>query len=87
VREPRTQPVASVRQLEQDERIILGKLKAPNVIDSSKVTFPWYPADVRARAMSGYAGSFTSRRTIFFIHSSATRAVNRWISHCVRARN
>lgn len=58
--DPRSQPVASVRQLEQDENIILGKLKAPDVVDSAKVIFPWYPADVRARAMKGYAGIFTS---------------------------
>ncbi len=59
--DPRTSPVASVRQLEQDESIILGKLKAPDLIDSSKVAvFPWYPADVRAKAMGGYASCFSS---------------------------
>ncbi len=59
--DPRTSPVASVRQLEEDESIIMGKLKAPDMIDSGKVVLPWYPADVRARAMDGYARTFSSR--------------------------
>ena len=60
--DPRELPIASVHQLENDKNIIMDKLLAPNVIDSSKVVFPWYPADVRARAMGGYAGIFTSKK-------------------------
>jgi len=60
--DPRKLPIASVHQLENDENIILDKLLAPNVIDSSKVAFPWYPADVRAKAMGGYAGLFSSKK-------------------------
>ena len=60
--DPRELPIASVHQLEGDKNIIMDKLLAPNVIDSSKVVFPWYPADVRARAMGGYAGIFTSKK-------------------------
>jgi hypothetical protein len=57
---PRSCPIASVRQLEDDERIILDKMLAADRADSSKVIDPWYPADVRAKAMGGYAGIFTS---------------------------
>jgi len=60
--DPRRLPIASVRQLENDENIILSKLLAPDVIDSAKVVFPWYPADVRAKAMGGYAELFSSKK-------------------------
>jgi len=59
--DPHTLPVAGVRELERDSTIILEKLLAPDRVDSTKVVYPWYPADVRARAMDGYAGTFTSR--------------------------
>jgi len=59
--DPRKSPVASVHELELDSTIILGKMLAPNKADSTKVVYPWYPADVHARAMSGYAELFTSR--------------------------
>jgi hypothetical protein len=58
--DPRSCPIASVRQLEENERIILDKMLAADKADSSKVVDPWYPADVRAKAMGGYAGIFTS---------------------------
>ncbi|MEA2063698.1 MAG: hypothetical protein U9P14_08380, partial [Gemmatimonadota bacterium] len=58
--DPRTSPIAGVRELEADRSIITGKLLAPDKVDSSKVVYPWYPADVRAKAMGGYAGLFTS---------------------------
>lgn len=59
--DPYSCPIASVRQLEDDERIILGKMLAADKADISKVIDPWYPADVREKAMEGYAGLFTSR--------------------------
>ncbi len=59
--DPKNQPIASVRQLEQDERIILDKLLSADEADSSQVPDPWYPADVQARAMEGYAGLFSSQ--------------------------
>ncbi|MBW7995652.1 MAG: hypothetical protein FVQ81_03555 [Candidatus Glassbacteria bacterium] len=58
--DPRSSPIAGVRELEADGDIIMGKLLAPNKADSMKVVYPWYPADVRARAMESYAGLFTS---------------------------
>jgi hypothetical protein len=54
--DPHTLPVAGVRELEQDSTIILEKLLAPDRVDSTKVVYPWYPEDVRAREMDGYAG-------------------------------
>jgi len=59
--DPRSLPVAGVRRIERDSTIILEKLLAPDRVDSAKVAHPWYPADVRAKAMGGYAGLFTSR--------------------------
>ena len=59
--DPRTLPVAGVHQLERDRNIILDKMLAPDRADTTKVVYPWYPADVRAKAMDGYAGLFTSR--------------------------
>ncbi len=58
--DPRTAPIAGVRDLEADREIIMGKLLAPDKVDTSKVIYPWYPADVRVKAMGGYAGTFTS---------------------------
>ena len=60
--DPRTSPIASVRDLETDGGLIPGKMLAPDQADTTKVIYPWYPADVRARAMDGYAGLFTSQR-------------------------
>ena len=59
--DPQTCPIASVRQLEDDEQIILEKMISPDQADSSKVPDPWYPADVRAKAMGGYASLFSSQ--------------------------
>ena len=55
-------PVASVRQIEQDGQIILSKLAGPQQVDSSKADYPWYPADVRAKAIPDLAGLFTTTR-------------------------
>jgi hypothetical protein len=55
-------PVASVRQLEQDGSIILGKMSGPRTVKNGTVDTPWYPADVRAAAMEGLAGLFTSTK-------------------------
>ena len=53
-------PVVSVRQFEQDSSIILGKLQAPDQVKEGSVPFPWYPADVHAKAMSELAELFTT---------------------------
>ncbi len=58
--DPRTSNIAGVRELEADRSIIMSKLLAPDKADTSKVIYPWYPADVRAKAMGGYAGTFAS---------------------------
>jgi hypothetical protein len=55
-------PVASVRQLEQDAGIILGKMTGPKSVKEGVVDAPWYPADVRAGAMDGLADLFTSTK-------------------------
>jgi hypothetical protein len=54
-------PVASVRQIEQDASIILNKLSGPKQVDSTKADYPWYPADVRANAISDLASLFTTK--------------------------
>ncbi len=56
----RSKPVASVRDLERDGTIILGKLAAPDQVKSQVVDQPWYPADVKARAMGDLASLFTT---------------------------
>lgn len=53
-------PVAGVRDLERDGNIILSKLSAPDRVKPEAVDEPWYPADVRARAMDGLAELFTT---------------------------
>jgi hypothetical protein len=58
--DPRSLPIAGVRDLEADRNIIMSKLLAPDKADSNKVIYPWYPADVRVEAMGGYAGTFAS---------------------------
>ncbi len=58
--DPRTLPIAGVRELEADRSIITAKLLAPDRADTSKVIYPWYPADVQVKAMGGYADIFTS---------------------------
>jgi len=56
----RGKPVVSVRDLEQNPDIILGKLQAPNKVKPGVVDEPWYPADVRASAMTDLANLFSS---------------------------
>ncbi|MEA1997109.1 MAG: hypothetical protein U9N45_05695 [Gemmatimonadota bacterium] len=63
--DPYSSPIASVHELEGDEQIILGKMLAPGKADSARVVFPWYPADVRARAMRGYAKLFSTKKNNF----------------------
>ncbi|HEY3130515.1 MAG TPA: hypothetical protein VGL91_13725 [Acidobacteriota bacterium] len=58
--DPKRLPVASVRQIEQDGNVLLGKLKSPTQADTSAVDYPWYPADLREAAMGGLAQLFTS---------------------------
>ncbi len=52
--------VASVHEIEQNGNIILGKLAGPNRVDPSAVDAPWYPADVRAKAIGDLAALFTT---------------------------
>ncbi len=56
----RGEPVASVRDIERNSGIILNKLAAPDRVKPGVVDSPWYPADVRARAMDGLVGLFSS---------------------------
>lgn len=56
----RGKPVVSVRQLERDPSIILGKMSGPKSVRPGVVDTPWYPADVRAGAMKGLASLFTT---------------------------
>ncbi|HEY2930825.1 MAG TPA: hypothetical protein VGK99_03695 [Acidobacteriota bacterium] len=58
--DPKKLAVASVRQVEADGDIILGKLIAPNKSDASRVVYPWYPADVKGSEMNGLVELFTS---------------------------
>ncbi len=53
--------IASVRDLEEDPSIITGKLLSPTKADPELVDDPWYPADVRAKAMDGLAEVFTTK--------------------------
>ncbi len=53
-------PVSSVHDLERNGNIILGKLAAPNKVKAGVVDNPWYPADVRAKAMGDLANLFTT---------------------------
>ncbi len=52
--------VVSVRDLERDGNIILGKLAGPGEVKPGVVDAPWYPADVRAQAMGDLARLFTT---------------------------
>lgn len=52
--------VASVRDLEKDSSIILGKLTGPRRSDPARTSSPWYPADVMAGAMGDLAEAFTT---------------------------
>jgi hypothetical protein len=58
----RGERVASVRDLEQNPNIILAKLQAADKVKPGTVDSPWYPADVRAKAMTGLAGLFSSTK-------------------------
>lgn len=53
--------IASVRDLEEDGSIITGKLLSPSKADPELVADPWYPADLRAKAMNGLADLFTTK--------------------------
>src|SRR4051794_549657 len=56
----RGKPVVSVRDLERNGAIILQKLQTPDQVKPGVVDVPWYPGDVRERAMDGLAGLFTT---------------------------
>jgi len=51
-----------VRQIEQDGQIVLNKLAGPKQVDSRKVDYPWYPAEVRENASPDLAALFTTTR-------------------------
>ncbi|HWF65774.1 MAG TPA: hypothetical protein VN670_00630, partial [Acidobacteriaceae bacterium] len=52
--------VASVYQLEHNRNIILKNVTSPTTSNPKTVDYPWYPADVRADAMSGMADLFST---------------------------
>lgn len=54
-------PVASVQQLAHDPNLILGKVISDKMTRAGSVDSPWYPADLRAGAISGVADLFSSR--------------------------
>ncbi len=56
----RGKQVVSVRDLERNANIILGKLASPGKVKPQAVDYPWYPADVRAHAMKDLADLFTT---------------------------
>ncbi len=56
----RGKQVVSVRDLERNANIILGKLASPGKVKPQVVDYPWYPADVRAHAMKDLADLFTT---------------------------
>ncbi len=56
----RGKPVSSVSDIARDANIILGKLSMPNKVKPGVVDDPWYPADVRAKAMPDLAALFTT---------------------------
>ncbi len=58
--DPKKLPVASVSEIAADGNIIMGKLVSPTVVDTSKVVYPWYPADLAEAAIGGLAELFTS---------------------------
>ncbi|MBI4893235.1 MAG: hypothetical protein HY821_21610 [Acidobacteria bacterium] len=58
---PASGPVASVAQLAADPSIFLNKLRPNGDSNPDLVPNPWYPADVRARAIPGLAELFSTR--------------------------
>ncbi len=60
--DPKVLPVASVWQIAQDGNIILSKLKSPTQVDSRKVGYPWYPADLQEAAIGDLASLFTTTK-------------------------
>ncbi len=57
---PLSGPVASVSQLAADPSIFLNKLRPNGDSNPDLVPSPWYPADVRARAIPGLAELFST---------------------------
>lgn len=53
--------VVSVAELETDPQILLNKLDAPDRVKPGETDDPWYPADVRAKAMGDMASLFSTR--------------------------
>ncbi len=60
--DPRNSPVASVSQIARDGSILLAKLKSPTEVDTAKVDYPWYPADLREGAIGDLVSAFTSTK-------------------------
>jgi hypothetical protein len=70
----RGKPVASVRDIERNPEILLGKLESPTVVRKGEVDEPWYPADVREAAIDGLASLFTSTNDNYlFRHTRYSR--------------
>ena len=84
--DPNHSPIASVRELEDDERIILDKMLAPDKVAPGKVVYPWYPADVREKAMGGYAEIFSSRKNNWLFYFKRFPSGHSLISGSDRAR-
>lgn len=54
-------PVASVQQLAGDPKLITNKLLSEKMTHAGSVDAPWYPADLRAGAISDLAELFSTR--------------------------
>lgn len=57
----KTSHVASVKELESDRTILLGKLASAKQVKAGAVDSPWYNADVRAGAIGDLADLFSSK--------------------------
>src|SRR5947209_6928038 len=57
----KTAPVASVQEIANDGKLLVGKLEGPKEAKFT-VDDPWYPADVRAGSMPDIADIFTSTK-------------------------
>ncbi len=56
----RLSPVASVRKLEQDSSVLLGKLRSRTEAIPDSVDYPWYPAELKQGLMESVARLFTT---------------------------
>ena len=54
-------PISNVLDLEKDPSLITKRLLAPDKVNPAITPEIWYPADVRAKAMGGYASLFETK--------------------------